>query len=164
MWRWDGQRWVPSGAQMQQVRPASRTWIWWAAGGCALLLLVGIGGVVWGAIALSNAAQHGTLTCLPSDFPSYPGASVSREYTYFGTGVTSGDTKECQMTLQSSDASSAVHDFYASQLKSGDWTITSDNTQTGVIRFHRVSRAATVGEVLLLGRGQQTQIQIVLDS
>ena len=146
MWRWDGQRWVPSGAQVQAVRPASRTWIWWAAGGCALLMLIGIGGAVWGVIALSNAVQHGGLTCLPSDFPSYPGASVTREYTYVGSGVTTGDTKQCQMTLQSNDTASAVHDFYSSQLKSGDWAITIDDTTTGVIRFHRVSRPLTDGQ------------------
>jgi len=166
MWRWDGARWIPSGQQGRQpLRPrGSRTWIWWLAGGCALLLLIGAGGAIWGALSLVNAVQHGALNCLPSDFPSYPGATITREYTYFGGGVAPGDSKECQMTLESDDDSATVSDFYASRLDSGDWTVTANDSANGQIRFHRVSRPLTMGILDLLARGQHTEIQLKLDS
>jgi len=74
MWRWDGRQWVPAtpraSGQGQGGPPRRRTWIWWVAGGCALLLILGVGGAVIGGVALVNRLQHGDFACLPSDFPS----------------------------------------------------------------------------------------------
>ena len=166
MWRWDGQNWVPTSAQNQPpIAPkGSRRWIWWVAGGCALLLVLAIGGAVIGGAALVNSFVHGGLTCLPSDFPAYPSASVMRENTYVGTNVAPGDSRDCQMTLESNDNVASVTDFYTSRLSSGDWTIVSNDKSTGEIRFRRTSRPASVGIIALLGRGQHTEIQIRFDS
>lgn len=129
-----------------------------------MLLVIGIGLGVWGAAALVHNLQAGKFSCLPADFPKYPGATVTRDYTYVGTGVAPGDARECQETLDSSKDVATVTDFYATRLNSGDWKVTSNDTATGQLRFQRVSRPETVGIVQLLGRGQQTTIEIKLDS
>ena len=164
MWMWDGQRWIPVQRPGQPVVRRSRGWVWWLAGGCLLLLVVAVGLGIWGATALVHNLQAGNFSCLPSNFPKYPGATVTRDYTYVGTGVAPGDARECQETLDSGSDVAAVTNFYVSQLNSGDWKITSNDTATGQIRFQRVSRPQTVGTVQLLGRGQQTTIEIKLDS
>ncbi len=164
MWLWDGGQWIPVVPQGQRPRRRSLNWLWWVAGGCALLLVIGGAGLVWGAVSLVNRVQQGGFTCLPSDFPKYPGATVTREYTYVGTNVAPGDSRECQETLQSNDDSTAVTDFYSSNLESGDWNITANDRTIGEIKFRRASRPQTVGVVALLARGQHTVIEVKLDS
>jgi hypothetical protein len=148
------------------ARPSgSRSWIWWVAGGCAVLLVVAVAGGIWATVALvNNVQQHGGFACLPSDFPSYPGATITSSSVRYTTGLPAGDSKECSMTLESSADAATVTDFYTSSLSTGDWAITSNDTATGEIRFHRVSRPQTVGVLDILGRGQQTGIQLTLDS
>lgn len=164
MWQWDGQRWVPSASQSQRASRGSRRWIWWLAGGCALLLVIGIAGGIYGIVYLARSFQGGSLSCLPSDFPRYPGATVTGDYTYVGTNVAPGDSRECQEGLESTDDVATVTDFYVSRLNSGDWKITSNDSANGKLKFRRVSRPQTVGVIDLLGRGQHTVIQIKLDS
>jgi len=101
---------------------------------------------------------------MPSDFPRYPGTSVTRDYTTVGTNVAPGDSRECQETLQSNDEVNTVRDFYASRLNAGDWKVTANDTANGEMRFRRVSKPQNVGVIDLLGRGQHTVIQIKFDS
>ncbi len=164
MWLWDGQRWVPTAAQGQRPRRRSRSWVGWVAGGCALLLVIGVGAGIWGLASAVKSFQQGGFTCMPSDFPRYPGTSVTRDYTTVGTNVAPGDSRECQETLQSNDDVSTVRDFYASRLNAGDWKITADDSANGEMRFRRVSKPQNVGVIDLLGRGQHTVIQIKFDS
>lgn len=160
MWRWDGARWVA----MAPAARRSRAWIWWVAGGCGLLLVLAVVGGAAGIVSLVNSFQHGGFTCLPSDFPSYPGVTVVNENTYYGTGVAPGDTKSCRMTLDSNDTVATVTAFYKEKLDSGDWKVVSFSDSTGQIQFLRVSRPQTVGTVDLLGRGSSTEIRIDLSS
>jgi hypothetical protein len=162
MWRWDGARWVPTMAPVASRR--SRVWIWWLAGGCAVLLVLGLAGAGVGAYNLFSSFQHGGFTCLPSDFPGYPGATVASEQTYVGTNVQPGDSKSCRMILHSNDDSATVTAFYNEKLGSGDWKVTAYIASVGQIQFHRVSRPQTWGAINLYGRGQHTEIHIQLDS
>jgi len=98
------------------------------------------------------------------DFPRYPGATVTGDYTTVGTNVAPGDSRECRESLDSSDGVAAVTDFYTSRLNSDDWKISSNDRANGELRFYRVSRPQTIGVIDLLGRGQHTVIQIKLDS
>ena len=84
MWRWDGRQWILAGAPGERPR-TSRRWLWWVAAGCSVLILLGLVGAVAGGKALFDRFQHGGFACLPSDFPRYPGATVSSESTYTGT-------------------------------------------------------------------------------
>ncbi len=163
MWRWDGARWVPLMGQ-PIARPRSRPWIWWLAGGCALLLVIVLVGAGFGAYSLVHSFQGGGFACLPSDFPSYPGASVVGETTYVGTAVAPGDSKSCHMVLRSNDDVVTVTAFYNENLNTGDWHVTAFISSAGQIQFHRVSRPATFGVVQLFGRGTQTEVRIQLDS
>lgn len=117
-----------------------------------------------GGVSLVNKFQQGVFSCLPSDFPKYPGARVINQRTWYGTGVPPGDTKECQTTLSSNDEVATVAAFYSGELSSGDWTIVSADKSVGEIRFRRTSRPASVGVIDFLGRGQHTEIQIRFDS
>lgn len=165
-WRWDGTRWIPTGQAAAAPLPAApRTfkWVWWLAGGCAVLVVIVVIAGVLGLSSLVNSFQHGGFSCLPSDFPSYPGATVANENTYVGTGVPAGDTKRCTMILESNDDVNTVTSWYSSNLNSGDWTASTD-TAAGTIQFENRSRTSTTGTVELLGRGQHTEIQITLYS
>jgi hypothetical protein len=128
-----------------------------------VLVLAIVGGAI-GIASLVNSFQHGGLSCLPSDFPSYSGATVVNENTFYGTGVAPGDTKSCRMTLDSNDDVATVTAFYKEKLGSGDWKVVSFNDSTGQIQFQRVSRPLTVGTVDLLGRGSGSEIRIDLSS
>src|SRR5260370_40138970 len=103
MWRWDGARWVPTTAPGAPRR--SREWIWCLAGGGAVLLVLGLVGAGVGAYNLFSSFQHGGFTCLPSDLPGYPGATVASEQTYVGTNVQPCDSKACRVILDSNDDS-----------------------------------------------------------
>jgi hypothetical protein len=167
MWRWDGVRWVPLiGQPMGQpiARPRTRPWIWWLAGGCALILVIGLVGAGFGIYSVAHSISTSTFACLPSDFPSYPGARVASSMTYIGTAVAPGDSKSCRMVLESTDDVATVTAFYDGKLRTGDWAVIADLPTYGQIQFHRVSRSQAFGLVQLLGKGQQTEIRIQFDS
>lgn len=161
MWRWDGTRWVPAG---QPPPRRSRKWIWWLAGALAVSLVLIIAGAAYGTYTLVNRFQSGAFSCLPSDFPHYPGSSIVGESTNYGPGIPAGDTKDCFMTLISSDPITAVGPYYQSQLDSGDWVIVSTDYVKGTIHFHRKSRPKTAGTVEPHRLDQQTEILVVLYS
>jgi hypothetical protein len=165
LWRWDGTQWVPVAPSVSTMPAARRSKAWvWVAGGCVLLLILGVIGIGFGAYSLVKGFQNGAFNCLPSDFPGYPGATVMSENTKIGSGFAPGDSKRCTIVLESNDDVATVTSFYTLQLDTGDWTVASSDPSSGEIQFTRKSRSATVGDLLLLGRGQHTEIQIQLDS
>jgi hypothetical protein len=166
LWRWDGTQWVPVAAEAAPLPPPrrSRSWIWWLVGGCAVVLVLGAIGAGFGIYSLVNRLQHGGFSCLPSDFPTYPGASVVSENAKIGNEFSPGDSSRCTMVFDSNDNGAAVTTYYEAQLNNGDWTIVSTDSANGVISFQRKSRPQTVGTVTLLGRGQHSEIDIQLDS
>jgi hypothetical protein len=167
-WRWDGAQWVAAaqGAFAMPPPRRSRSWIWWLVGGCAVVLVLGAIAAGFGIYSLVTRFQSGGFSCLPSDFPNYPGASVVSENTRIGTGVVApaGDTNRCNMVLDSNDNVASVTTFYQAHLVNGDWTIVSSDSTNGVIKFQRKSRTQTVGYVTLVAQGQHSEIQIQLDS
>jgi hypothetical protein len=165
-WRWNGAQWEPVGVPAGQLMPPrrSKTWIWWVAGGCAVLLVLGLVVAGFGIAGLVRGFQSGAFNCLPSDFPSYPNTTTASFNTSFGSAAAPGDSKRCRIVLESNDDVATVTSFYQQKLNSGHWTITSNDSSTGVISFQLVSRPLTAGTVSLLARGQHTEIQIVLDS
>lgn len=129
-----------------------------------MVLVLGAIGAGFGIYSLVTRFQQGGFTCLPSDFPSYPGASVVSENTRVGSVVSAGDSTRCTMVFDSNDDVATVTTYYEAHLNSGDWTIVSSDAANGVIDFQRKSRPETVGTVTLLGRGQHSEIDIQLDS
>lgn len=163
LWRWDGQRWISTGRPTIATH-AKRGPLWWLFGGCALLLVLAIAAGIWGVASLVRSAQQQGLSCMPSDFPRYPNATMTRDFRYVGTNVAPGDSQECQETLDSADDVTAVTTFYTRHLDTGDWTITAIDPTNGEIRFHQASRPASLGVVDLLAAGQHTVIEIRFDS
>jgi hypothetical protein len=166
LWRWNGAQWVPAAPGGSPMPPPgrSRGWIWWLVGGCGVLLVLGVIGAGFGIYSLVNRFQNGAFSCLPSDFPNYPGASVVSENTKVGAGMSAGDTTRCTIVLDSNDDVATVTTYYEAHLNSGDWTVVSSDSANGAIDFQRKSRPHTVGTVTLLGRGQHSEIDIQLDS
>jgi len=161
LWRWDGVQWVPVASGVAPAPPArtSKTWIWWLAGGCAVLLVLGLIPLGFAVSSIVNGIRNGAFECLPSDFPAYPGATTVNFNTNF-----SGGTKRCSIALESDDGVAAVTSFYEQRLSSGDWKVVSSDPSTGEIRFQRVSRPSTSGVIQLLGKGQHSEIDIQLES
>jgi hypothetical protein len=136
----------------------SRAWIGWLAGGCVVLIVLGVIGAGFGLFSLAKRFQNGDFNCLPNDFPSYPGVTVAGENTSFGA------IKHCSIMLESNDGVATVTNFYQQDLNTGDWTITSSDPANGEFQFQLRSRPQTAGTISFLGKGQHTEIQIQLDS
>ena len=122
-----------------------------------MLILLGLVGAVAGGKALFDRFQQGGFACLPSDFPRYPGATVSSESTYTGT-----NGSECRMAFDTGDPVSWVGPYYQTWLDSGDWSVVSVDYDTGTITFHRRSRPQAAGTAKLTRLGQGTRISVVL--
>jgi hypothetical protein len=129
-----------------------------------VVLVIGAIGAGFGISSLVTKFQHGGFSCLPSNFPTYQGASAVNENAQIGNEFSPGDNNRCNMAFDSNDDVATVTTFYEAQLNSGDWTIVSTDSVNGVINFQLKSRPETVGTVTLLGRGQHSEIDIRLDS
>ena len=68
------------------------------------------------------------------------------------------------MNFLSKDPPATVSDFFATQLNNGDWTITSVDPSTSVIKFQRVSHPQTKGDLAVVVIGDPTQIRVRLES
>ena len=142
----------------------SQGWIWWVVGGCAILLVLGAVGAGFGIYGLVTRFQSGAFSCLPSDFPKYPGASVVSENTSAAGDLSPGDSTQCTMILRSGDSVDAVSAFYQQNLNTGDWTIPPSHPPGDTYAFARKSRPETVGEVVVTAKGLSTEINIRLNT
>jgi len=154
-WRWDGTRWVPAQPQ-RPARRRSRVWVWLPVGCLTVLLLTGAG-VGYGMYSWVQGFLHGTVTCLPSDFPRYPGA-VYADQTYELNGAYPGNT--CHVVLESNDDVATVTAFYESKLNTGAWQVTSSGTQSGQVTFQPARSDAPFGTVQVGVSSTHTEITI----
>jgi hypothetical protein len=98
LWRWDGVRWMPTGATSSP--PAgSRAWIIWLVAGSTIMAILAVGGAIFALYSAVSRIQASGITCLPPDFPQYPRSALVGEQTYFGTGLAPGDPRSCRVTL-----------------------------------------------------------------
>lgn len=170
MWRWDGRQWVPT---LAPPPTRSKAWIWWLAGGLTLSLLLIAVAAGYGVYSLANRFQGGAFSCLPADFPSYPGTRVITESTSMGPSLPPGTTHECRMILETNDDVTVVGPYFNRHLNSGDWKLISTRYTGGtstsqplmsMIKFHRTSQPQTTGSIEFSQPRRQTEILIVLDS
>ena len=151
MWRWDGRTWTPipsAGGQIHAPDPALRVRT------IVLLVLVSAAVVLAIIIALASQIQVGAGTCLPADFPTYPGASTSSEFAF------KGNPPDCVMVVHTNASQLTAVQFYESALNSGDWKVASVSAGTGTMTFHRRSRAQAAGTISFVGHTNGTNIYI----
>jgi hypothetical protein len=113
-------------------------------------------GVIAIFVALASQVHIGSGPCVPADFPTYPGASVSSEL------ATSGSTPDCFIVLHTKDSQSTAVQFYESALDTGDWKVTSVSDTTGTVEFERSSTPQTAGSVSFVAHTGSTNIYIRL--
>ena len=108
---------------------------------------------------LTTAFKRGGFSCLPSDFPAYPGATYGGA-SYSLNAPTPGNY--CRIVLESNDAVGPVDDFYASRLSTGDWKVVSSDAAAGQIAFKNTKRAGTTGTVSVVPRNDHSEITVQL--
>jgi hypothetical protein len=153
MWRWDGQAWMPTPAAVRQPQASRSTARARRIVFVAVLCTAGVTAIF---VALASQIQIGTRPCVPGDFPTYPGASVSSAL------ATKGSTPDCFMVLHTKDAQLTAVQFYESALDTGDWRVTSVSSTTGTIKFERRSTPQTAGSVSFVAHTGSTNIYIRL--
>jgi hypothetical protein len=142
----------------------SNAWTWWLACCSTLFVVVVIlviAGAVYGGTSLYNHFRQGGFSCLPPEFPSYPGSTFGGE-TYNLNNPTPGTV--CGMVFESKDSRGAVLDFYQTKLNSGDWRVVSTNSDTGDIAFISVKSEKSNGTVHVAAPGDHTEISVQLYS
>lgn len=139
---WDGARWVstqPDGARGRR----SRVWLW-TLGGCSTVLVLALAGAGLWVYSLVQGFEHGSNTCLPAEFPRYPGATYV-EFTYELNGTYPGNT--CDVVLETNDAVDTVVGFYGTKLNTGAWQVTSRGNPPDQVTFQAASSFAPFGTV-----------------
>jgi hypothetical protein len=131
----------------------------WVLAGCSTVVVLTAAGVAYGIYSFVQGVEHGSRTCLPSDFPTYPGA-VYAEFTYDLNGAYPGNT--CHVVLQSSDDVAAVAAFYQSKLNTGAWRVTPSGNQAGTLTFQPTGSTVPFGTVQVTFGNTRTEITIDL--
>jgi hypothetical protein len=149
--------WVPAQAQ-GATRRRSRSWVW-AVAGCLTLVVLTTAGVGYGVYSYVQGVKNGSNTCLPSNFPRYPGA-VYAGFAFDLNGKYPGYT--CHATFQSNDDVAAVTAFYQSRLNTGDWQVTSIGEPAAIVTFQPTRSAAPFGTVQVAVSDGHTEITIDL--
>ena len=100
--------------------------------GCSTVIVLTAVVVGFRIYAFVQGFMHGTATCLPSDFPRYPGAMYASQ-TYDLNGAYPGNA--CHVVLDSNDDVATVTAFYQSKLNAGAWQVTSSGNQADRVTF-----------------------------
>jgi hypothetical protein len=121
-----------------------------------VLAAVGVG---YGIYSFVQGVKNGSTTCLPSDFPRYPGA-VYAGFTFDLNMKYPGAT--CHAVFESNDDVASVTAFYQSKLSTGDWQDTAIGNQADGISFQPARSDVPFGTVQVAVSSTHTEIAIVL--
>src|SRR5579859_4370389 len=160
MWRWDGVRWVPiSAAPVAAKRPMRARWVALIVAGSIVSLLLAGTGLAAVSSAYSELGNRFTAgassNCLPSDFPTYPGAAIVTSLKAFSVCTTAFTTR---------DSSAEVITYFQTQLDQFPWRVTGGSGDQGTVEFARQDGAKGSGEVSVSPSRSATQIQVVYQS
>ena len=156
-WRWDGVRWVPVVGAPEPSRPMRGRWVALiVVGSIASLLLAGTGlaalSSVYGRFGARAFTPGASSNCLPSDFPSYPNATIVTSLKAFNI---------CTTAYATADSSADVLAYYQAQLGQYPWRVTGGSGDQGTVDFARQDGAKGSGEVSVSPSRNATQIQVV---
>jgi hypothetical protein len=133
---------------------------WWVAGGCAAVLVLtiaaGVVVAILGSHALLARFEAGGFSCLPSDFPNYPGAKLADQQYDLNANTT--PVSFCQMTYRTGDSTDSAQTFYLDRLNTGPWDVTS-GTGTQIV-FEATRNHRRHGTVDVTAKDGYTQITI----
>jgi hypothetical protein len=144
-------------------------WPWVVGGGCALgcvlvvvtTIVLGFAGVSLAGHSLLDRLKHGGFSCLPSDFPAYPGATLGGE-SFSMNAPSPGN--QCLMTYETHDSVSTVLDFYQSRLSRGGWQVAATDAPSGRVEFRNAQHRETTGVVTAVTQNDHTEITIEVDT
>ncbi len=125
-------------------------------GSIASLLLAGTGLAVlssWYSSAGGRVFGPGApASCLPSDFPRYPGAAVITSFGGFNL---------CTIAFTTQDTSDQVLFFFQHELQNYPWRETGGSVEQGTIDFARQDGHKGSGELSVAQAANPTQFQVV---
>jgi hypothetical protein len=127
--------------------------------GCSALVVLAVVGVGYGIYSFVQGVKQGTNTCLPSDFPRYPGATYA-SFTFDLNGAYPGNT--CHAVFDSNDEVAPVIAFYQSKLNTGAWQVTPIDQQADTVTFQPAKGDAPFGTVQVAVANMHTEITIDL--
>ena len=127
--------------------------------GCSTVVVLTAVGGGFGIYSLVQGVKNGSTTCLPSDFPRYPGAAYAG-YTFELNGAYPGNT--CHAVFESNDDIATVTAFYQSKLNTGDWQVTPIDNQADRVTFQPAKSDAPFGTVQVAVGNSHTEITIDL--
>jgi hypothetical protein len=133
----------------------------WVLAGCSTVFVLTVAGAGYGIYSFVQGVKNGSNTCLPSDFPRYPGAVYAR-FSFDLNGAYPGTT--CHAIFESNDDVATVTAFYQSKLNTGAWRATSPGTQADTVNFQPARSAAPFGTLQVAVSSTQTEITIDLFS
>ena len=134
-----------------------RRTIGYIAAVAGVLTLVWAAMVGYAAVQFFNFYHLGFSSCLPDDFPGYPGARIA-------SVVVSDEYGDCLVQYSTGDSGANVMAFFETSLDQGDWTVTDVDDRGGTIQFERVSDPYTQGQLRLISLPGQTQFQVDIQS
>lgn len=158
-WQWDGTRWVPAQPQVT-TRRRSRAWVWVLAG-CLTVVVLTVAGVGYGIYSFVQSVKNGSASCLPSDFPRYPGATFGG-VSFELNGTYPGNT--CHATFESNDGVPTVTAYYQSALNTGAWQVTPIGNPADSVTFQSSRSRTPFGTVQVAVAETHTEITIVVYS
>jgi hypothetical protein len=126
---------------------------------CSTLVVLTAVGVGYGIYSIVQGVKNGFTTCLPSDFPRYPGATYAG-FTFELNGAYPGNT--CHAVFESNDDIATITAFYQSKLNTGAWQATPTDNQADRVSFQPAKSNAPFGTVQVALGNAHTEITIDL--
>jgi hypothetical protein len=110
-------------------------------------------------VAVSNTHTEITIdlftsTCLPLNFPMYPGAKFG------GQNMEVEGTRVCHIVFVSNDRIAAVTAFYERELNSGNWQVTSSAAGHVDFRLRNGKMTVAHGTIAIAVSGDRTEIKV----
>ena len=143
-----------------QTQRTSRRRFWLlATAGCLTLVLLTAAGLGFWGYSLWQGIKNGTVSCLSSNFPRYPGSTLG-PWSY-NLDESHGT---CQAALESNDDVATVASYYQSKLNGGAWQVTLTNDQTNMFTIESAGGSAPYGTVQVAAKDPGSETTITLYS
>jgi len=96
-----------------------------------------------------------TSTCLPLNFPIYPGAKFGGQNRKVG-----GESNACNVVFVSNNSVASVTAFYTRELNTGNWQLTSSGAGQVGFRLKNGKMTVRSGTVAVAVGGDRTEIRV----